>query len=165
MHLLLHAAHHTSLRAKHHQSRGCAAATTQLCCALCQAAQALQNVDNSLELACQWLLAAASRSDDDGTPGGARVGALPRLLPLLIFSAPCFGCRSRFVSPKCHQMVAGRALGHPRCVAPEYRWFMASCRVYRRRTRQGTQWRRQAVRAATPVQTVNITDPAFKHTV
>lgn len=37
-----------------------------------QAAEALQNVDNSLELACQWLLAAASRSDDDGTPGGAR---------------------------------------------------------------------------------------------
>jgi hypothetical protein len=46
-----------------------------------QAAQALQNVDNSLELACQWLLASASRSDDDGTPGGTRVGAQSHVLP------------------------------------------------------------------------------------
>lgn len=38
-----------------------------------QAAEALQNVDNSLELACQWLLAAGTRSDEDGTPGGVRV--------------------------------------------------------------------------------------------
>lgn len=39
-----------------------------------QAAQALQNVDNSLELACQWLLAAAAREDgDDAEPSGAQV--------------------------------------------------------------------------------------------
>ncbi len=39
-----------------------------------QAAQALQNVDNSLELACQWLLATAAREDgDDAEPSGAQV--------------------------------------------------------------------------------------------
>lgn len=89
------------------------------CGASCQAAQALQNVDNSLELACQWLLAAASRSDDDGTPGGTRVGALPRLLPSLHSSAPCTGCPPGL----CHEGGSWRALGCPRCVAPDCCWF------------------------------------------
>lgn len=41
---------------------------------------ALHNVDNNLELACQWLLATAARDDDDGEQPGAEVGLQSNVL-------------------------------------------------------------------------------------